>query len=126
VVVTVKAAVATIALALLVAGCSDKVTHREKLKTSFGEVTFVISSVGTAIDGERYDLIFENGFKEQKFFTGWDFNEFEAHERDGNMHLQMCHGWIEHAEPILIGHPPNVRLVRLKIDWDCLDKTHDV
>jgi hypothetical protein len=125
VVVALRKAIAAIILVAFAGGCTDEVTHREKIRTSFGEVILTVSSVGTALDGERYDLTFRNGSKEQKFFTGWNFSEFHAGERGGKLLLQMCHGWIERAEPISVGAPTEPRLVRLNIDWNCKDQAND-
>ena len=101
--VVFRVAALAIALVAQIGGCTETVTQREIVKTSIGDLTLVVTSVGTALDGERYDLTFRNGSKEQTFFTGWDFAEFHAGERNGKLLLQMCHGWIERAEPISVG-----------------------
>lgn len=112
-------------LVLMIGGCSETVTHRENVATPFGKVELIITSVGSALDGERYELKYRNGSKDQTFFTGWSFSEFKPEERDGKFLIQMCTGWIEHAEPILIRGGESLRLVRLNIDWNCLDKRHE-
>ena len=124
-VVALRTAIAATILVVFAGGCTDEVTHRERIKTSFGEVILTVSSVGTALDGERYDLTFPNGSKEGKFFTGWNFSEFQVGERAGKLLLQMCHGWIERAEPVSVGVPTKSKLVRLNIDWNCKDQPND-
>jgi hypothetical protein len=101
------------------------VTERATVPFSAGPVEFVRTSVGSAIDGEEYELKFHNGGKTQTFFKGRNFTEFHPAERNGKFAIQICHGSIEQADPILIGEGENLRVVRLDIDWNCQDKSHD-
>ena len=61
----------------------------------------------------------------QVFFRGANFSEFHVGERDGKLVIQMCRGWIDHAEPILTGNAKDPQLERLNLDWNCLDKSHE-
>jgi hypothetical protein len=117
-------ALAVIPLAV-VAGCSNTVTHRQQVPFSQGSATLVITSVGGALGEERYELSYNNGSHAQTFFRGANFSEFHAGERDGKFAIRMCRGWIDHAEPILVGNPKDPQLVRLNLDWNCLDKSHE-
>lgn len=92
---------------------------------SGGKTKLVRTSVGSAIDGEKIELIFDNDGKHQRLFSGWNFSEFQAGERGGKLTIQMCKGWIEHAEPIAVGTGEQLRLVRLDLDWNCVDKSHE-
>ena len=82
----------------------------------------MITSVGSAIDGEKYQLTFTGGKKPQTFFTGWNFTEFHAAQRAGRVQIQMCRGHIEQADPIAIS---DTELVWPDIDSNCLDKSHE-
>jgi hypothetical protein len=114
------------ALGLVISGCSlNKVTERSRISFSGGDIEFILTSVGSAMDGEKYELKFKNNGKTQTFFTGWNFSEFHAVERNGKFAIQMCRGQIDHAEPIAIGNPENMKLVRLDLSWNCLDKSHE-
>jgi hypothetical protein len=106
------------------AGCSETVTHRERIPFSRGNVELVITSVGSALGDERYELKFMNGSEAQTFFRGANFSEFQATERDGKFAIQMCKGWIDLAEPIGVGESDNFNVVRLDLNWNCLDKRH--
>jgi hypothetical protein len=125
--VVVKIAGAALAtMSMLAASCAaDKVTESRDIPLSEGKVRMVRTSVGSAIDGEKIELIFDDGGKQQRFFTGWNFNEFQAGEREGKLAIQMCKGWIEHAEPIAVGAGDQLKLVRLDLNRNCVDKSHE-
>ncbi|MGZ2411150.1 hypothetical protein ACUXST_000547 [Sphingomonas sp. F9_3S_D5_B_2] len=114
--------IAALAAVLALSGCQDTVTHRERIRFSRGSVELVITSVGSAIDGEKYQLAFNRGEKSQTFFTGWDFSEFHVAERTGRIQIQMCKGHIEQADPIAI---TDTDLVWPELNWNCLDKSHE-
>ena len=116
--VKLLAAVAGLALA----GCQGTVTHRERIPFSGGDVELLITSVGSATDGEKYELTFNGGKKRQLFFSGWNFREFHAVERDGKFQIQMCEGHIEEADPIAI---TDTRPVWPDLNWNCIDKSHE-
>ena len=107
------------------AGCGETVTHRERIPFSRGNVELVITSVGSALGEERYELKFMNGNHAQTFFRGANFSEFKSAERDGKFAIQICKGWIDHAEPIGVGEGENFDVIRLDLNWNCLDKRHD-
>jgi hypothetical protein len=110
---------------LALAGCRETVTHRQRIPFSHGNAELVITSVGGALGEERYELSYNNGSRKQTFFRGANFAEFNTGERDGKFVIQICRGWIDHAEPILVGNPKDPQLVRLNLDWNCLDKSHE-
>jgi hypothetical protein len=113
-------------MSLVTASCAaDKVTENRDIPLSVGKVKLVRTSVGSAIDGEKIELIFDNGGKQQRFFTGWNFSEFQTGEREGKLAIQMCKGWIEHAEPIAVGTGEQLKLVRLDLNWNCVEKRHE-
>ena len=110
----------------LTASCAaNKVTESRAIPFSGGSVRLIRTSVGSAIDGEEIELIFDGNGKRQVFFRGWNFSEFNTREQGGRLTIQMCKGWIDHAEPISVGNPENLRLVRLNLNWNCSDKSHD-
>jgi hypothetical protein len=109
------------ACVLALAGCRDTITRREKIPFSRGPVELVITSVGSAIDGEKYQLTFNGGKKPQTFFTGWNFTEFHVAEQSGRIQVQMCRGHIEQADPIAI---TDTELVWPELNWNCIDKSH--
>ena len=113
-------------LCCIAASCSaDKVTESREIPFSGGSFRLIRTSVGSAMDGEKIELIFDGNGRKQVFFRGWDFSEFNTNEQDGKLAIQMCRGWIDHAEPISVGSPENLRLVRLNLNWNCSDKSHD-
>ena len=103
-------------------GCHGTVTHRETIPFSRGSVELVITSEGSGIDGEKYQLTFNGGKKPQTFFTGWNYSEFHVAEHSGRIQIQMCKGHIEKADPIAI---TNTELVWPDLNWNCLDKSHE-
>jgi hypothetical protein len=109
-------------LLLMLGACGNTVTHQERIPFSHGNVELVITSVGSAIDGEKYQLIFQNGKRPQIFFTGWNFTEFKAAERNGKLSIQMCRGHIDHAEAIAV---TDTELIWPDLNWNCLDKSHE-
>jgi len=110
--------------ALLTSSCAaDKVTEARDIPLSTGKVKLVRTSVGSAIDGEKIELIY--GSNGKPFFVGWNFSEFQTAEREGKLVIQMCKGWIEHAEPILVGTGSQSKLMRLDLDWNCQDKSQE-
>ena len=115
----VRASILVAALSL--AGCQETVTHRERIPFSPGPIELIISSHGSAIDGEKYELSFNDGNKTQVFFKGWNFSEFHAAERGGRVQIQMCKGHIEEADPIAVGATD---LIWPELNWNCVDKSH--
>ncbi|WP_156029848.1 hypothetical protein [Sphingomonas sp. URHD0057] len=109
---------------LALSGCQGTVMHRESIPFSQGTAELVITSVGGALGEEKYELKYRNGDHTETFFRGANFSEFHAGERDGKFVIQMCKGWIDHAEPILYGNRRNPQFVRLNLDWNCRDKSH--
>ena len=107
---------------LAMSGCHGTVTHRETIPFSRGSVELVITSEGSGIDGEKYQLTFNGGKKPQTFFTGWNYSEFHVAEHSGRIQIQMCKGHIEKADPIAI---TNTELVWPDLNWNCLDKSHE-
>ena len=105
--------------------CGSTVTHRQIIPFSKGKVELVVISVGGALGEERYRLSFDNGGKQQEFFRGTNFSEFNVSERGSKLLIQMCHGGIDRAEPIGIGELEGFRIVRLDLDWNCKDKSND-
>ena len=115
-----------LSVAALLSACSETVTHRERIAFSKGAVELVITSVGSALGEERYELKFNNGGKIQTFFRGANFSEFNALEQEGKFTIQLCKGWIDLAEPIGLGENEDFEVVRLNLDWNCKDKRHEV
>jgi hypothetical protein len=120
-VVKMLAIVGTLALG----ACHNTVTHRESIAFSHGKAELVITSVGSALGEEKYELSYNNGDHTQTFFRGANFSEFHTGERDGILVIQMCRGRIDHAEPILAGNPKDPQIERLNLDWNCLEKSHE-
>ena len=120
-----RAGICSVAMLLLTA-CGSTVTHRERIPFSKGAVELVITSVGSALGDEQYELKFDNGGKSQTFFRGANFSEFHAFERGAKFNIQMCKGFIDHAEPIGIGNGEKFALVRLDLNWNCIDPRHEV
>jgi hypothetical protein len=110
------------AASVLLFGCDGTVTRRERVPFSRGSVELVITSVGSAIDGEKYELIFNNGGKTETFFKGWNFSEFHVVERAGRLQIQMCKGHIEQADPIAVR---DTELIWPDLNWNCPDKSHE-
>jgi hypothetical protein len=121
VVVRIMATASVFALA----ACQSTVTHRQRIPFSQGAAELVVTSVGSALGEEKYELSYDNGTRKQVFFRGANFSEFHVGERDGKLVIQMCRGWIDHAEPILTGNAKDPQLERLNLDWNCLDKSHE-
>ena len=105
--------------------CGSTVTHRELIPFSGGKVELVITSVGSALGDEKYELKFDNGGTSQTFFRGANFSEFRAAERGAKFAIQMCKGFIERAEPIGIGQGERFKVVRLDLNWNCVDPRHE-
>ena len=114
----------SVAVAFL-AGCGGEITHRERIPFSSGAVELVITSVGGALGDERYELISSPEGRSQTFFRGANFSEFSASQQGDVFALHFCKGWIDHAEPIMVGNKDDLRLVRLSLDWSCSDKRHE-
>lgn len=113
-------------LALSLQSCSSTVTERRAIQFSSGQIELVRTSVGSALGEERIKLIHRNDSDSRTFFEGANFSEFNVGERNGKLHIQMCGGFIEKAEPILVGNPEaTFRLVRLDLDWNCRDKSRE-
>ena len=107
-------------------GCSETVTHKEKIPFSKGVVDLEVTSVGGALGDEQYKLTFDNGGNPQTFFRGSNFSEFHAGQRGGKFAIQMCKGWIDRAEAIGVGRSEaNFEIVRLDLDWNCKEKAHE-
>ncbi len=104
--------------------CGSAVAHRERIPFSGGEVELVITSVGSALGDEKYELKFDNGGKSQTFFIGANFSEFRASERGSKFSIQMCKGFIDHAEPIGVDQGEKFDVVPLDLDWNCADPRH--
>ena len=85
----------------------------------------VVTSIGGALGDERYELRFMNGKNRQTFFRGANFSEFSAEEKGKKFSIHLCGGWIDHAEPIGVGQLENFFIVRLNLDWNCLDKKRE-
>lgn len=113
-------------LALALPSCRSAVTERRAIQFSGGQIELVRTSIGSALGEERIELIHENNGDRRTFFEGANFSEFNVSERSGKLHIQMCRGFIEKAEPILLGNPEaTFRLVRLDLDWNCRDKSQE-
>ena len=104
----------------------NAIFSEEPIAFSTGAVELVITSVGSALGEERYELKVVNAGKIQTFFRGANFSEFKAFEQEGRLTIQLCKGWIDLAEPIGVGENKDFQVVRLNLDWNCKDKRHEV
>jgi len=114
-------------LPTILAGCGGTVTRQEAIPFSHGEIELVVTSVGSALGEERYELSYDNQGERQTFFSGANFSEFDVSERDGKVALQLCRGFIDKAEPFLTGNiEGEFELVRLNLDWNCRDESREL
>ena len=113
------------ALAILMSGCSSTVTNRQVFSFDGAKFELVVTSIGGALGEERYELIQLSDGEEKTFFQGGNFSEFNVAARNGKLLVQMCHGFIDRAEPMLLGSGENLRLIRLNLDWNCKDKRRE-
>ena len=117
-----KAAAALTTTMFVLAGCSETVTHRENIPISHGTVELVITSVSGALGDERYDLKYKNGSEVETFFSGANFSEFSVAQKGEKLNIHLCRGWIDLAQPIAVGEGKNLKIVRLNLDWNCINK----
>ena len=110
---------------MMLTGCGETITHKQTYSLPQGKFQLVVSSIGGALGEERYELKNLSSSQSQTFFSGANFSEFAVGFKGDKLRIQMCKGFIDHAEPLSFASNGNIQLIRLDLDWNCKDKRQE-